>query len=111
VLLSHGFEPMLSITLITERALICVISLTYDREQPGEDKRARACYEQLQAELAQSGYVSYRLGVQSMNEMKAEGAYASLLGDIKRAVDPAGILAPGRYSVDAKRRTQSFSPR
>jgi 4-cresol dehydrogenase (hydroxylating) flavoprotein subunit len=107
VLLSHGFEPMLSITLITERALICVISITYDREQAGEDRRARACFEQLQSELAAKGYISYRLGIQSMQQMKAQGAYGALLGDIKRAVDPAGILAPGRYAMES----EVFSPR
>jgi 4-cresol dehydrogenase (hydroxylating) len=111
VLLSHGFEPMLSLTLISERALICVISITYDREVAGEDLRARVCFEQLQAELAAKGYISYRLGVQSMDEMKAQGAYGSLLADIKRTVDPAGILSPGRYAADANSRAQSLSPR
>ena len=80
VLLSHGFEPMLSFTLITDRALICVISITYDRDEAGEDQRARDCFEQLQAELAAAGYFSYRLGIQSMEQMKAQGAYAGLLG-------------------------------
>jgi 4-cresol dehydrogenase (hydroxylating) len=111
VLLRHGFEPMLSITLITERALICVISLTYDREVAGEDQRARDCFEELQSELAAKGYVSYRLGIQSMQEMKTDNAYAALLRDIKRAVDPAGILAPGRYAMESSRETQLLSPR
>ncbi len=111
VLLSHGFEPMLSLTLITERALICVISITYDREEAGEDRRARVCFEQLQSELAAKGYISYRLGIQSMDEMNAQGAYASLLEQIKRAVDPAGILAPGRYAMNVSRPIQSFTPR
>jgi 4-cresol dehydrogenase (hydroxylating) len=110
-LLRHGFEPMLSITLITDRALICVISITYDREAPGEDDRAMACYADLQEQLSAKGYTPYRLGIQSMGEMKAEGAYASLLADIKRAADPKGILAPGRYAADASRAAQSLSPR
>jgi 4-cresol dehydrogenase (hydroxylating) len=99
VLLRHGFEPMLSITLITERALICVISITYDREVPGEDQRAMLCYLDLQDELAAKGYVPYRLGIQSMHPMDAQGPYARFLAAIKRAADPAGILAPGRYEA------------
>jgi 4-cresol dehydrogenase (hydroxylating) len=99
VLLRHGFEPMLSITLITERALVCVISITYDRETPGEDERAMACYADLQRQLSAKGYVSYRLGIQSMGEMNAQGAYARLLEAVKQAADPAGILAPGRYET------------
>ncbi len=97
ILLRHGFEPMLSITLITERALICVISITYDRETPGEDDRAMACYADLRRQLSAKGYIPYRLGTQSMSEMDAQGPYARLLEAVKRAADPAGILAPGRY--------------
>ena len=99
ILLRHGFEPMLSITLITERALICVISITYDRETPGEDERALACYAELQQQLSTKGYVPYRLGIQSMGEMNAQGTYGRFLEGIKRAADPAGILAPGRYET------------
>jgi 4-cresol dehydrogenase (hydroxylating) len=101
ILLKHAFEPMLSITLITDRALICVISLTYDREIPGEDDRARACYEELQAELEQAGYPPYRLGIQSMQLAGGSGAYARLLDTIRNSVDPGGILAPGRYKASA----------
>jgi 4-cresol dehydrogenase (hydroxylating) len=100
ILLSHGFEPLLSITLITDRALICVISITYDRDQPGEDERARECYGALQEETIAKGYLPYRLGIQSMEPTKAEGTYARILEGIKMVTDPAGILAPGRYGVD-----------
>jgi 4-cresol dehydrogenase (hydroxylating) len=99
ILLKHGFEPMLSVTLITDRALICVISLTYDREIAGEDDRARACYEELQAELEQAGYPPYRLGIQSMKLADGAGAYSRLLETIRNSVDPGGILAPGRYKA------------
>ncbi len=97
ILLRHGFEPQLSITLITERALICVISISYDRDVPGEDAHAQECFDELKAELARAGYPPYRLGVQNMDQMMAEGAYAQILRSLKQAVDPAGILAPGRY--------------
>lgn len=99
IMLEHGFEPMLSITLITERSLICVTSLTYDRDKPGEDQRAAACYEQLRTELESKGYLPYRLGIQSMFEFKAGGSYARLLEGIKQVTDPAGIIAPGRYGI------------
>ncbi len=102
ILLRHGFEPMLSFTMITERALICVISITYDREVAGEDDRARACHDELQDELMARGYVSYRLGIQSMHHMNDQGTYGDLLTALKQHVDPSGILAPGRYSSTKK---------
>jgi 4-cresol dehydrogenase (hydroxylating) flavoprotein subunit len=99
VLLGHGFEPMLSVTLITERALICIISLSYDREVAGEDDRARTCYEELQAELDQAGYPPYRLGIQSMKLAAGSGAWPRVIEAIRHSVDPGGILAPGRYKA------------
>jgi 4-cresol dehydrogenase (hydroxylating) len=39
-LLEHGFEPMISLTMITERSVACVISIAYDRDVPGEDGKA-----------------------------------------------------------------------
>lgn len=99
ILLSHGFEPMLSITLITDRALICVISITYDRDEPGEDQRALACYHELEEELRSKGYLPYRLGIQSTLTLKGDEPYGKFLEGIKRAADPDGILAPGRYGL------------
>jgi 4-cresol dehydrogenase (hydroxylating) len=99
--LSHGFEPAISLTMISGRALACIISLTYDREIPGEDERAMACYRDLMRLLAQQGYHSYRLAVGTMSAMEGS-AYTDLLDGIKAAVDPRGILAPGRYVRDLR---------
>lgn len=101
VLPAHGFEPMISITLLTERAIGCVISLCYDRDVPGEDERAAACHRQLLAELNAAGYVPYRLGLDSMGQMGsgAGDGSANLLRALKDALDPNGILAPGRYQA------------
>ena len=38
---------MISLTMITERSLACVISIAFDRELPGEDVRALDCYHDL----------------------------------------------------------------
>jgi 4-cresol dehydrogenase (hydroxylating) len=47
ILLEYGFEPSISMTLITERAVACVISICYDRAEPGQDDQAMACYRHL----------------------------------------------------------------
>ncbi len=96
-LLSHGFEPMISLTMITERAVCCVISIAYDREVPGEDERAMACYEDVEHKLSSSGYYPYRRGIQSMYSPGGDGGRGSFLRKLKEAADPNHILAPGRY--------------
>ncbi len=97
VLPKYGFEPSISMTLITERAVACVISICYDRHEPGQDEQALACYRQLQREMIERGYYSYRLGIQAMSEMNGADGYAALLRTLKDAVDPNGVLSPGRY--------------
>ncbi len=106
--LAHGFEPAISLTMISGRALACIISLAYDREIPGEDEKAMACYHDLLRILAQHGYHSYRLVVGMTSAMEG-GAYADLLDRIKAAVDPRGILAPGRYLRDSRQLRQDIA--
>ncbi len=99
-LLSHGFEPMISITLLTERSIACVVSITYDREKPGEDESAMKCYLALQTELEREGYYSYRLAMPALPVLAApaaDNAYGGLLRSIRTALDPNDVLAPGRY--------------
>jgi 4-cresol dehydrogenase (hydroxylating) len=100
--LAHGYEPAISLTMISGRALACVISLTYDRECENEDNKALACYRELVAALAKNGYHSYRLPAGMMPATGESDTYAQLLEGIKRAVDPVGILAPGRYIRDTR---------
>lgn len=103
ILLRHGFEPMLSLTLVTERALTCVVSICYDRDVEGEDARAMACYQELLASLSKEGYYSYRLGIQAGARLNSGTAYDHVLTRLKDALDPRGILAPGRYGIDPGR--------
>ena len=96
-LLAHDFEPMISITLLTERSIACVVSITYDREKSGEDEKAMDCYLALQAELAREGYYSYRLATPALPAPSSDSAYTELLRSIRAALDPNDVLAPGRY--------------
>lgn len=97
LVLERGFEPAISLTMLTDRSLSCIISLTYDRDQPGEDAAALSCYQDLLTALAGLGYYSYRLSVASMDRSEGAVAYTDVLKRIKSSLDPAGILAPGRY--------------
>jgi 4-cresol dehydrogenase (hydroxylating) flavoprotein subunit len=100
-LLQAGFEPQITFTLLTERSLACLISIGYDRDVAGEDQRAMNCYSSLRGKLEAEGYYSYRLGIADMDtHLDREGGqtgYGKLLQSIRDAVDPRGILAPGRY--------------
>ncbi|HUQ90043.1 MAG TPA: FAD-binding oxidoreductase [Bryobacteraceae bacterium] len=97
ILLKGGFEPMLSLSMVGERAIACVVSISYDRDVPGEDGRAMECHHQLLEALVGAGYPPYRLGVQSMKAVHPPAGMTKLINLIRHAADPNGILAPGRY--------------
>ena len=63
ILPAHGFEPGMTITLLNERCLECVINISYDRDEPGEDEKALECYRVLVAALTSLGYFPYRMGI------------------------------------------------
>ena len=96
-ILSHGFEPVISLTVLTDRTLSCIVSITYDRELAGEDEKALACYSDLLKTLARQGYYSYRLSIRGMQSMDQGGVYGETLAAFKELLDPNGILSPGRY--------------
>ncbi|BCS32013.1 4-cresol dehydrogenase [Luteitalea sp. TBR-22] len=99
VLLSYGFEPLISITLVTERAITCVVSISFDRDVPGEDARALSCYHALFDALHDAGYHAYRLGLPAMPREAAHDSARHLLDTLKRACDPHDVIAPGRYGL------------
>jgi 4-cresol dehydrogenase (hydroxylating) len=97
IVLEHGFEPQMSISLKGDRNSICVIAISYDRAVPGEDERALSCYKTLTQELLARGYPPYRLNIESMRYVSSSTEYSQVLRSLKAALDPGGILAPGRY--------------
>jgi 4-cresol dehydrogenase (hydroxylating) len=98
----HGFEPGLTVQCLTERAVYVVGSISYDRDVAGEDQRALACYEQMCAALERAGYPPYRLTISSMPSTPEHGDTSAVLDALATALDPAQILAPGRYLPRSK---------
>lgn len=101
IMLECGFEPMISLTMQTPRIVCSVISVSYDREIPGEDEKAMACYHRLRDSCTRGGYFPYRLGINAMGDLPEPDNYTALLRKLKMALDPARILAPGRYDSHA----------
>lgn len=100
IMLAHGFEPGVTITLITERAMDFVVSIYFDRDIPGEDEHALACHDELMARLADAGYHPYRLSLQAMDKLPPSmPAHVELLDGLKKLLDPQNCLAPGRYTA------------
>ncbi|MFH0811721.1 MAG: FAD-binding oxidoreductase [Pseudomonadota bacterium] len=94
----YGFDMIISMTLITERAIDCVMAISYDKSDPEDTPKASECYEQLLQTFMRVGYIPYRIGIQSMGHIMQKGdVFWDVVQDIKKALDPDGILSPGRY--------------
>lgn len=96
---AHGYEPSLALQCVSPRTIYITTAIVYDRTVAGEDARAQACHDDLLARLLQAGYIPYRLGIQSMEQLPpAQDDTVAFLQTLKQALDPNKILAPGRYT-------------
>jgi 4-cresol dehydrogenase (hydroxylating) len=94
----HGFDLFATFSMINERSLGGVLTVAYDKEDPGEVARAHACYAEVFRRAMDAGYIPYRVGNHSMAALDPHGdVYWRTVARIKAALDPAGVIAPGRY--------------
>jgi 4-cresol dehydrogenase (hydroxylating) len=94
----HGFDLLATFTLITERAIIAILNVAFDKADADETARAATCYHAAVDALMASGYIPYRIGVHGMSKLwRPDDVFWSVANQLKQALDPKGILAPGRY--------------
>lgn len=98
VFAEYGFEPLITVSLITERAMVSVITIAYDKDDPGECKKAQECYDAFFNLIMAQGYVPYRTNIHTMKNLADRSqTFWEITKDIKSVLDPQGIIAPGRY--------------
>jgi 4-cresol dehydrogenase (hydroxylating) len=94
----HGFDTLVTFTMITERALCCVTNVAFDRRDAEETSRAAACYDELNDTLIREGYLSYRAGPGGMAKLTADpSTFWDVAAQLKDVLDPAGVISPGKY--------------
>jgi 4-cresol dehydrogenase (hydroxylating) flavoprotein subunit len=102
IVMPYGFEPGITFTLLSERCLDAVISISYNRqavEGIDWDRQAAACRLRLYETMLQAGYYPYRLDISMMQFMAGYSApeYEQLLQRLKCMFDENNLLSPGRY--------------
>ncbi len=94
----YSFDPLVTISLITERAMVSVMSICYDKHSPSESQKALDCYAELFDSLLSAGFVPYRSSTHSMHKLaQSSETFWDVSSQIKQVLDPDGIIAPGRY--------------
>lgn len=83
------------------RDLHHIVNVTFDRTDPADSKRGYQCFDELIDEFAAEGYGSYRTNIAFMDKVaKTFGTTAMNVNEsLKRALDPNGIIAPGKSGI------------
>jgi 4-cresol dehydrogenase (hydroxylating) len=115
-LVANGFMAQIGILAISARSAAVVTGINYDKTNEDMTKAALSVAGNLINELGHQGYVPYRTHLHFMDDVAGhlsfnDGAYHRFLTKIKDAVDPRGILSPGRYGVWPSRRGEDGTGR
>jgi 4-cresol dehydrogenase (hydroxylating) len=95
----YGFEPYITLNLL-EGALEGVVNIAFDRRQDSETNRAHCCINEMLGGLAAYGIYPYRVGISQMSHVVHHDSFWETVLGIKHALDPKGIIAPRRYSLE-----------
>lgn len=99
----HDINPLVQLNTMDALCIDGTLPILFDRNQPRERDAAHACHAELMEAGRRIGIFPYRLGVDDMAAATStESAFWRLAAVIKSAVDPQGIVAPGRYSPPPK---------
>ena len=75
--------------------------ITFNREDEEEGRRADACYRRMSEAVARRGVFVGRapLDYHDFHMAQTMAAFRTACDAIKRALDPKGVIAPGRYGI------------
>lgn len=97
---AHGFDFYVALLLMNPRAVIALMAVLYDRDAPGEAERAQQLHDTLVTDMQRAGYQPYRAGLLTWPRLWDHApALGRLNARLKAALDPAGVIAPGRYGI------------
>ena len=99
----HGFDCLATLTLLTDRTISCVTNIAFDRREADDLRLAHQCHDELTSALLTRGYIPYRASPSLMRQIAGEDSvFWQVAREIKQALDPCGIISPGRYIPQGK---------
>lgn len=98
---NHGIDYMASL-VCGHRFARAVHSLIYDRQSEDEARRADKCYRSISEIFRSRGVFVGRAPTkyQALHHGQRTSEVIEMCSRLKRALDPDGIIAPGRYGIE-----------
>ena len=103
-----GLNFLGGVFAFNERTACIVTGIPFDIRDEAQTRQAYASAKRLVQEVGALGYGEYRAHVDFMDEAQEiydwnDGAYRRFAETIKDAIDPNGVLSPGRHGIWPKR--------
>jgi 4-cresol dehydrogenase (hydroxylating) len=97
---ARPFELYMTINIETVTSLVAVINLLFDRTDAAQAAAAKRTADTLHALLRARDLDVYRARADMMDDVVDPASpYWQTVAAIKHALDPQGVIAPGRYSL------------
>lgn len=85
------------------RSVILLTSLFYDKRDADETRRVLALYNEIADSTQALGHQQYRTSTAFMGRIfRTAPEFLDLARRLKTALDPNGVLAPGKYGIDSR---------
>ncbi|WP_298283541.1 FAD-binding oxidoreductase [Novosphingobium sp.] len=100
IMLKHGFDYNGGF-FHNGRSVIHAMSILFDKNDPAQDTRALACFDEIVTRFAAKGYAQYRTNIAFMDKTADHfgSAQRAFNAKLKTALDPQAVIAPGKSGI------------
>ncbi len=97
----YKFDFYMTIMIFNARSVCPLMVILYDRKDGEEGLRAESLYREILCLSHRMGYQHFRAGINGWDQLyQSCPELKSFNQRLKKALDPSGVFAPGRYGIE-----------